>query len=307
MIFVDSKLYGESIVANPSLENNTWKTISKISEKGEGANYWSIGDMKNVFVSGQVGTLSLNYTFQVFIIGFDHNKDLEGAGITFQCFKDHDNISDSVPPVDTICLCDENYGEYDPYPLTEKYFSMSHGNEENSVGWKGCDMRYDILGSTDTFNGDASPLTTTSPVPNTLMAALPEELRLVMKPMTVYTDGIGFDSSKTEADVIPTVDYLPLLGAYEFFPAEMVSSAVNTYEENYQEQYEYYKNGGSPVKCKQFDLPYSAVGGRSWALRTPIAQFSWPMFVIQPITAPEFSPATEDADKSIGIAPIFRV
>ena len=71
------------------LNDNDWATIKKISDKGEGANYWSIGDRKAVTLNGTVGTLTLsNYTIYAFILGFNHNAELEGQNrIHFQLGK----------------------------------------------------------------------------------------------------------------------------------------------------------------------------------------------------------------------------
>ena len=68
---------------------------------------------------------------------------------------------------------------------------MNHSSNTNAGGWKGCDLRYDVLGSTNTNDGDATATTATNPVANTLMAALPSDLRAVMQPMTIYTDNTG--------------------------------------------------------------------------------------------------------------------
>ena len=66
-----------------TLNNNDWATIKEVSDKGQGANYWSIGDSKAVTLNGTVGTLTLsNYTIYAFILGFNHNAELEGQNRT---------------------------------------------------------------------------------------------------------------------------------------------------------------------------------------------------------------------------------
>ena len=42
----------------PPLNDCTWEEISDISTAGEGANYWAIGDRKQVTLNGTVGSLS---------------------------------------------------------------------------------------------------------------------------------------------------------------------------------------------------------------------------------------------------------
>ena len=42
-----------------TLNNNEWSVIKSVSDAGQGANYWSIGDRKAVTLNGTVGQLSL--------------------------------------------------------------------------------------------------------------------------------------------------------------------------------------------------------------------------------------------------------
>ena len=71
------------------LNDNSWETIRGISDAGTGENFWSIGDRKEITLNGTVGTLTLsNYTTYAFIIGFNHNQELEGTNrIHFQLAK----------------------------------------------------------------------------------------------------------------------------------------------------------------------------------------------------------------------------
>lgn len=173
------KVTAEFILA--TLNDNSWAAIHSVS--GTGASYWAVGDRKAVAVSGTVGTQAVNGTYYAYIIGFNHNSSKEGNGITFGTFKT------ALSGGTDICLVD---GKYDGYSTNgTKYFNMNHSSNTNSGGWKGCDLRYDVLGSTNTNDGDATATTATNPVANTLMAALPSDLRAVMQPMTIYTDNTG--------------------------------------------------------------------------------------------------------------------
>ena len=138
---------------------------------------------------------------------------------------------------------------------------MNHSSDTNSGGWKGCDLRYDILGSTNTNNGDPTSTCATSPVANTLMAALPADLRTVMKPATKYTDNKG-GGSLSPSNVTATQDYLPLLAEFEVYGAK---SYASIYEQDYQEQYAYYANGNSKVKYRQSSTGSAAI----WWCRSP--------------------------------------
>lgn len=239
------------------LNDNTWSVISDVSSKGQGSNYWSVGDRKAVLVNGTVGTLAVNQTLYVYILGFNHNSAKEGNGIHFGTFKTA--LSGGVD----VCLVDSFCGNSlynDSSAIGTKYFQMNHWENNGKYGgWKACDMRYDVLGSTNkapsgygtpktpsAVGYDASTNTATNPVANTLMAALPSDLRTVMKPITKYTDNRGLNSSATES-FTASVDYLPLLSEFEVFGKQIIA---NIYEKDYQVQYEYYKAGNTSRKFK---------------------------------------------------------
>ncbi len=228
---------------NPNVLNSTaWSVISEISEKGQGANYFSVGDCKEVTLNGTIGTLELlEQKLYVYILGFDHNERYEGKGIHFGTFKSAQIDGES------LCLTDSHYSNYTSNG--SKWFNMNHSSNTNVGGWQGCDLRYDILGSVHEKGAqNAAETTATSPVENTLMAALPFDLRQVMKPMTKFTDNYG-NSSNTEDHVTETTDYLPLLAEYEIFGSR---SYANNYERNRQAQYAYYAAGNTKIK-KRFN------------------------------------------------------
>ena len=228
-----------------TLNDNSWAAIHSVS--GTGASYWAVGDRKAVTVNGTVGTQAVNGTYYAYIIGFNHNSSKEGNGITFGTFKT------ALSGGTDICLVDAYYGSYSTNGT--KYFNMNHSSNTNAGGWKGCDLRYDVLGSTNTNDGDATATTATNPVANTLMAALPSDLRAVMQPMTIYTDNTG-GGSDNASYVTKTTDYLPLLAEYEIFGTR---TYANSAEKNYQAQYAYYSAGNSKVKYR-----HSATGSTAW-------------------------------------------
>ena len=265
-----------------TLNDNSWAAIHSVS--GTGASYWAVGDRKAVAVSGTVGTQSVSGTYYVYIIGFNHNG---ATGIDFGTFKT------ALSGGTDICLIDAGYGNN--YTNGTKYFNMNHSSNTNSGGWKGCDLRYDVLGSTNTNDGDATATTATNPVANTLMAALPSDLRAVMKPMTIYTDNTG-GGSNTASNVTASVDYLPLLAEYEIFGTR---SYANSSEQNHQAQYAYYSAGNSKVKYR-----HSATSSTAWWWeRSPGCNNSSDFcFVNTNGNANYFG-----ARYSLGVAPAFRV
>jgi hypothetical protein len=237
-----------------ALNEYTWAQIRQVSDAGLASTYWRVGDRHSLVLNGTVGTKSYsNVTVYVHILGFDHNSTREGAEkIHFGGY--HTALNGGVD----ICLVDGNYNTNKTDGT--KAFNMNHWGNYNYGGWAGCDLRYDILGSTKTAPSgygaavttarvgyDAPADTATNPVANTLMAAYPADLRAVMKPITKYTDSKG-NSSNVAANVTATVDYLPLLAEFEIFGTR---SYANQYEKDYQAQYAYYSAGNAKKLFRQ--------------------------------------------------------
>lgn len=264
----------------------TWEQISTISDAGQAANYFAVGDCKEIILNGTIGTLTLtNYVTCVYIIGFNHNGAVNA--IDFGTFKT------ALSGGTDICLIDSKYNNY----LTDgtKYFNMNHSASTNSGGWKGCDLRYDVLGSTNTNDGNATATTATSPVSGTLMAALPSELRVVMKPMTIYTDNTA-GGTDTVSNVTSSVDYLPLLSEFEIFGTR---SYANITEKNYQAQYAYYSAGNSKVKYRHSTTGSTAI----WWERSSYYNRNYNFCGVNPTGAA----SSYSAANSLGLAPAFRV
>ena len=85
-----------------------------------------------------------------------------------------------------------------------------------------------------------------SPPANSLLAALPADLRAVMKPITKYSDNTG-GGNNTASYVTSTTDYLPLLSEFEYHGTR---TYANSAEQNFQQQYAYYQAGNSKVHYK---------------------------------------------------------
>ena len=284
-----------------ALNDQTWAEIRQVSDAGQGSSYWSVGDRKAVLVNGTVGTLAVNQTLYVYILGFNHNSAKEGNGIQFGTFKT------ALSGGTDVCLVDGSYNSYKTDG--SKIFNMNHWGNYNYGGWKACDLRYDILGSTNKApvnygkaratsdtGYDAPTNTATSPVANTLMAALPADLRAVMKPITKYTDNKG-NSSDVAANVTSSLDYLPLLAEQEIFGGNRTYS--NQYEKNSQVQYAYYSAGNSKVKYR-----HSATGSTAyWWERSPYYGSSNTFCSVNTSGDANFY----SARYSFGLAPAFMV
>lgn len=232
------------VFASDTLNGNPWYVIRDASDKGQAENLWSIGDRKSIVLNGTIGKLSLsNYETYAFIIGFNHNSNLEGTNrIHFQLGKTE--ISDGI---DIAFSNDSN--RYGSLAVGNGYFSMS-SNSPNAGGWQSSQMRAIICGiSLEHYTG-------------TFIGAIPEELRVVLKSVTKYTNNIG-NSSDTTA-VTATTDYFFLLSPFE------VTGSVglaNPYEKNVQKQYSYYSAGNSKIKYRHNSTSTAAY----WWLRSPYA------------------------------------
>ena len=267
--------------AEKPLNDYTWAEIRQIADAGKAAEYFKPGDTKAVHLKGTASKLSLDITYYVYILGFDHNLANDQSAkntIDFGTFKDASRKD--------ICLISGFSGDSD------FYMNTSH---TNAGGWKNSYMRNTILGSTKAANGNAGTDTATSPKANTLMSCLPAELRAVMKPMTIYTDNVG-GGSDSASNVTATVDYLPLLAEYEIFGS---NSYANTNETSRQTQYEYFRDGRSKVKHRSDSTGSTA----RWWERSPDRNYSSDFCRVDGGGGAD----TGGAGYSYGVAPAFRV
>ena len=258
-----------------TLNNNEWSVIKSVSDAGQGANYWSIGDRKAVTLNGTVGKLSLsNVTTYAFIIGFNHNASVEGTNrIHFQLAKT------ALTGGTDVCLCDSSYNSN---VSTTGYFSMN-SSRTNSGGWASSQMRTNICG------------TSLSSYSGTIIAVIPAALRAVLKSVTKYTDNTGGGSTAASA-VTATTDYFFLLSEYEVFGS---ISYGNTNEKNKQAQYAYYSAGNSKIKYKHDGTSTAA----RWWLRSPGASYSTNFVLVDT----DGSVNDSGAYGSLGFAPGFCV
>ena len=279
-----SAAYAYSVLAD-----NTPAQIRYIADNDLGANYWAVGDTYPVPLNGTVGTVQYdNLTVWAYILGFNHNPDREGEHlIHFGGFK-----TAQTGGID-ICLDDSHYNSSSTSGA--KWFNMNHSSNTNSGGWKGCDMRYDILGSTDTNNGDPTTACATDPVSGTLMAAFPADLRAVMRPATKYTDNTG-GGNNNASYVTATQDYMPLLAEFE---VQGDRTYANSTEQSYQTQYAYYANGNSKVKYRQTSTGSAAF----WWCRSPYAGNSSRFRIV----STDGGATSSFAYGSLGVSPAFFI
>ena len=260
---------------DPVLNNNSWETISKVSQMGLAAQYWAVGDTKTITINGKVGNTTFsNLSVDAFILGFNHNSSREGANrIHFKIGK--------ISGVH-IALCDSNYGRSG---ASASYFQMN-ASMLNSGGWNGSSMRKTLLGNSGT---------PTSPPSGSLLAALPADLRAVMKAVTKYSDNTG-GGSDTASYVTSTTDYLFLLSEFEYHGAR---TYANSAERNYQAQYDYYRAGNSKIHYK-----HNATGTAAYAWCRSVSYNNSSSFCRVRTSG---SAHASGSDYSYGVAPGFAV
>lgn len=271
--FTDSYALSLSFVS-AVLNDNDWSKIKSVSDTGQGANFWSIGDRKAVTLNGTVGALTLsNFTTYAFILGFNHNSSLEGTNrIHFQLAKT------ALSGGTDVALCDSKYNSQ---VSATGYFSMN-SSATNSGGWANSQMRTNICG------------TSLSSYSGTIIAVITEELRAALKSVTKYTDNTG--NSSAASAVTATTDYFFLLSEYEVFGT---ISQGNPNESSKQAQYSYYRAGNSKVKYNHSATSTAVI----WWLRSPYASYSGAFVYV--ITGGTVNPNL--ANYSIGFAPGFCV
>ena len=222
-------------IFNTTLNSNTWAAIKAASDAGNAASVWSVGDTKNIKINGQVGNFAFsNLSIDTFIVGFNHNSAKEGTNrIHFALGKIGGKL---------VALCDSQYSNEQ---TTTGYFNMNT-SRTNAGGWNATYMRKTLLGNSGTPS---------SPPANSLLAALPSDLRAVMKSVTKYTDNTG-NASNSSGAVTATTDWLWLFAEFE---VQGSRSYANQYEQNSQQQYSYWQSGNPKIAYR-----HSSTGTAVW-------------------------------------------
>ncbi len=220
-----------------TLETYSWAEISAVSASGDAANLFSVGDTKSIALNGQIGNDAFyDYSIDVYILGINHNASVEGNNRIHFCIGKVNNK--------TVGLVDLKYNQY---PMTSfGYYSMSYGDSDTTVGgWNGCYMRSTIMSA--------------------IKNALPTDLQNVLKTVTKYTDNTG-GGTNNSSNVTATTEIICLEAEFEVQGAR---TFANSYEQNKQKQYDYYKNGNSKIRYK-----YNNVGNTAyWWNRSPSSDY----------------------------------
>ena len=262
-------------VSGSELNTYTWAQIKQVSDAGLASTYWNVGDAKQIKVNGTVKSTAINMDVWAFILGFNHNSAKEGTN------RIHFQIGKVSKTGNQICFVDAQYANWNG---TFTMNGSTSGNSTNAGGWNGCTMRTTVLNQNPT-----------SPAANSFIAALPSDLRAVMKSVTKYSDNTGGSSNAASA-ITATTDYLFLLSEFEVQGARTYASQ---YEQNSQLQYDYYKAGNTKVFNKHNATTTTAY----WWLRS-VGAGGANRFCF--VTA-DGSPSNYYSGRSYGVAPAFCV
>lgn len=234
-------------VLSSTLNDNSWAAIRYAADNDLGESVWAVGDAKQITLNGTVGVLTLdNYQPYVYILGFNHNADLEGQNMIHFGFG-----ATALNSGTNIALVDSQYNTIE----NSNGFRM-YTNQTNNGGWQSSYMRQTII--------NANATSPTSGSTNSFLAALPSDLQAVLKQCNKYTDNVGNGTGNIQSNVTSTQDWMFLLSEYEVIG---YISFSNTYEQNYQKQYQYYIDGNSKIKHKHNDTNTQCV----WWIRSLMA------------------------------------
>lgn len=237
--------------------------IQAVAQSGLAPSYWSVGDMVGIALNGTVGALSLSGTYYAFILGFNHNSGVEGGNsIHFQFGKTSAGVD--------IAFVDSNYGSTG----SSAGFRMNTSNT-NSGGWNGSYMRKTICPA--------------------FLSAMPSAWQSVIAACTKYSDNTG-GGSNTASYVTTTSDKIWLLSEFE---VQGTRRYANSAEQNYQKQYDYYKNGNSKVKYQHSATTTAC----RWWLRSVDATYTYYFCIVDT----GGSAGSYLAYRSLGFAPGFMV
>ena len=231
-------------------------------KSGKAHNAWDAGDFTApITLNGNIGAaLSLNnLQLRAILIGLNHNSDFESNGN----FSAH-----FILGIDSAFI-DSNYNEASASGA--KFFQHNISVASNGGGWLNSNLR-DICD--DIFN------------------ALPDEWKAVIKPCTKFTDNTGGGSELSE-NVTSTVDNVFLLSEFEVFGKK---SFANSFEQFFQQQYDFFRNGNSKVRFADSSPCY-------WWLRSPQATNSTSFVRVNS----SGSVGSFNARYSLGLVPAFMI
>ena len=256
------------------LNENSWGMIHTVAASGHAADYWSVGDWKNVTVSaGTVGNLSIPAgTYRATIIGINHNPTKENPySIDFAIGQTSGGID--------VAFRGNSSGGTEGVGMTN--------TAGTSGGWVGSQM-----------------YTSTLPAFYNLLAGNSGLYEAMIAPKKYSHNTIGGSANDDEENVTLTEDSnykLFLMSEYEIQGAV---THANPYEANYQAQYDYFKSTGlnkSKIRYKHLN---TSTATDYWT-RSP--RCSSLLTTYYCMTSTNGSAGWDTSSDAHGIVPCFRV
>lgn len=272
--------YDGTIPSTPSVLNScSWDFIRWASDEGIADLLWSVGDRKAVTLGAWGGPWTSYQvsagTYYAYIIGFNHNKELEGdKRIHFEF--GFTQLSDGTH----IAFSNSAYNLY-VKDSTQSTLTRMNMTDTNSGGWESCTMR------TGTLNGEDK----------SLLSASPSDLVAALKTVTKYTDNVGGGNGNVQANVTATTDTFFLLNMMEIIGGD--GNASNSYELQKTAQYQYYRNGNDKIRNRS-----DSIGNPCRIfLRSPSRETNGSFCRLNDSALPGY----QSANACLGISPAFCV
>ena len=246
------------------LDSISWSQIQELITHNKISQYAQPGDTKLVTLNGTVGNIVFNNDkYRVTVLSNSHNILYEYSKRThFALNKTEDN--------QPIVFHDSDYSVTSN---SSAYFQ--HKNLlTNQGGWYDSNIRKNILAQ--------------------FYECLPKQLRDIISTVKKHSDNMA--NSDIRDNVTITKDKLFLPSEFEVSGQR---SKANSYEQNYQEQYDYFKQEGA-LSCGSYLIPTNKI---SWWLRscdiTTVTNYL--------SVSPSNTIGSNPANASLGIMPCFSI
>ena len=243
-----------SQIAPTNLNDASWDLIASLIKDGKFGLYYSVGNYKEVtFKSANVVTGSditaVSGTYRAVVIGIDHDSEVEGSNrVHFAIIKNTDDVQ--------VAICDTKLnsitGNYLDYGSTEGFImNLPNENDEGTSGGNktGCNL-----------GGWKSSYGRRKVAQGFYDNIFPDDLKSKISKSIKWTDNVAGGTNE-ETNLSATEDYVWFLAEFEIFGAR---TYANSYEQNKQSQYEYFKNGSKV--CYKNGSTATAV---RWWVRSP--------------------------------------
>lgn len=255
-IFISAVPDDISITANVEeaildLNDYSWQQISEISSAGQAANYFSVGDEKEILLNGTACNGNAHYnnvSINVFIIGINHNASTEGNNlIHFMLGKKNGKMVSlrGTGKLDTKILTNDSTN-------TDYSHTSGPSNTGIAIDWTdGGDSGFERIRVLTLSNGKdiKNPTSPMIPVSRSILSCFPSELRQVMKKVTKVERSTFRGSGE-----FPVITYLFILSYKEVTGKEYSSQPR-------QSQYEYFSSGNGKFAEAYIDLSGRFVDG----------------------------------------------